>query len=97
MNPHAKAPKEGYTPAFLNCGGCGQPPLAIKYRGRWWRTHWVHHSYFPNADPAVVAFARSLGFLPFGLYRFQQYLARSGRTFKSLPLIEKPPRRNDAA
>ena len=84
---------EGFAPAFLNCGGIGQPPLVVKWRGRWWRTDSESppaESNLPKASPDVLAFAKSLGPLPHGMVQFQCYRERTGKRFEDVPLLVPP-------
>lgn len=80
--------RDSYAPAFLNCGGIGQPPYCVKWRGRWWLTEWVSAPRgLPQASADVLAFVRALGPLPFGMARFRDYLGRTGKRAADVPIL----------
>ena len=77
----------GYSPAFLNCGGIGMPPYAVRYRGRWYVTEWLtpDNRNTPSERPEVIDWVRSLGVLRFGTRRFLDAQARSNKHWHQYP------------
>lgn len=79
--------RTGHSAAFLNCGGIGMPPFAVKYRGRWYVTEWISANSFGQTveRPEVLGWVRSLGVLRFGTRRFLDYLERTDKRWTDCP------------
>jgi len=75
--------------------GLDQPPYAVRWRGRWYRTLPLHASgvFDPTAtsmsDP-MRAWIEDQPRLDFGLRRVLDYLIRTGKRFSDLPLMKIP-------
>lgn len=69
--------------------GVYQPPYAVKWRGRWWRTH---NMTAPTGEPRLssddLARIRALPQLPYGNRRVLDYLSRTHKHFRDLPLLD---------
>ncbi len=69
--------------------GIYQPPYAVKWHGRWWRTHYMTA---PTGEPRLssddIARIRALPQLPYGQRRVLDYLSRTNKHFRDLPLLD---------
>ena len=69
--------------------GVGQPPYAVKWCGRWWRTLPLHEAFNEgqSIEPVVLEFVRSLPVIPYGCPTLLDRLVRTNRHFGDLPLL----------
>lgn len=80
--PDTKLPQNGAT--WYTSGaqkGVHQPPYAVRYRGRWYRT--VAKSYITDDVQAQID---ALGPIPFGIPALHAYLSRRNKHFRDLSL-----------
>jgi len=69
--------------------GVYQPPLCVKWRGRWYRT--LPRSApvgTPSLDPRIDEKIRKLGRIPFGARACLDNLTRRNKQFSDLPLLD---------
>lgn len=72
----------------LGCqGGTLQPPYAVKWKGRWWRTLPIRDPNGVSMDDETRKLVESMPGIPFGLRKLLDYLERTGKRFNDLPLF----------
>jgi hypothetical protein len=68
--------------------GVVQPPYAVKFRGRWWRTKPAASNHGDSLTAEERGIVQALPKIPYGVRKVLDYLERTRRRFSDLPLLD---------